>query len=467
MSNLARNLDQSTGEIIEVDPIRAQLSIATTPQETKAVRDTAGALVRLARQRKVSRQEQNRLAQIVIDAERQLGEQLKVIERNRSGRPSEKSLHDEKTFYAVHSEMGISSVQAWRWQREADIPDEICALYFNWCNTQDREVTTAGLLRTWEAWRAADPRAQDVALRYEVGDDQNIKSLNKLWRGRNDTFFAAESSGYIQPGDAADAVHIATPYDEGFSDALKQLADNHAQDAVDERISRIRQFEGITFVNGSCLDHIDTLEENSVRLVLTDPPYGVGYVSGRRRSTLASDAIENDLTAEEAIDLFSAMLARIDAKLDSSAHLLIFTRWRTEFDFRRALTQAGYTIKGSLIWVKNNHTAGDLYGSFAPRHERIIHAVRGRPDVSPRCDDVLMLDAPPTQGTDHPAEKPLNLLQQLIEVTTAENELVVDPFAGIASTLVAAKSCGRSAWGCELDEGYWRVGQERLMDGAA
>ena len=68
-------------------------------------------------------------------------------------------------------------------------------------------------------------------------------------------------------------------------------------------------------------------------------------------------------------------------KMAENATCLIFTGWRFEPEFRQIISEAGFEIKGSLIWVKNNHGTGDLEGSFAPKHERILHAVKGRPKL--------------------------------------------------------------------------------------
>lgn len=73
-----------------------------------------------------------------------------------------------------------------------------------------------------------------------------------------------------------------------------------------------------------------------------------------------------------------------------------------------------------------------------------------------------MLEAAKVPTDSHPTEKPVGLLRRLIEATTAEGQLVADPFGGVASTLVAAKVSGRRYWGAEIDEEYFKVGQRRL-----
>ena len=119
-------------------------------------------------------------------------------------------------------------------------------------------------------------------------------------------------------------------------------------------------------------------------------------------------------------------------------------------------------MRGSLVWVKENHTSGDLTGSFAPRHERILHAAKGRPTVSPRIDDVLQVSR--EGATDHPTEKPTDLLKRLINSTTDGGDLIVDPFAGTGATCIAAKLLSRDYWACEKDNHYWQQGYERLRN---
>ena len=75
--------------------------------------------------------------------------------------------------------------------------------------------------------------------------------------------------------------------------------------------------------------------------------------------------------------------------------------------------------------------------------------MKGRPPLFEREADVLKV--PVVEKPAHPAERPLALLERLIEVTNVEGELVADPFAGVASTLVAAKKSKRLYWGAEIN----------------
>lgn len=254
---------------------------------------------------------------------------------------------------------------------------------------------------------------------------------------------------------------VADGKENDIDDAIKALVkDKQKQEILEQAqavVARPPEFH-----HGDCLELLPTLlEDHTVKLLLTDPPYGMAFQSNHRTVTAAPDPIEGDETIEKALELLRQMLWRMLPKLAEDAHVLIFTSWRYEPLFREKIEKAGLEIKGSLVWVKDNHSSGDLEGSFAPKHERGIHAVKGRPTVSPRLADIFLQNR--ERDTTHPTQKPVSLLQQLIEFTTVEGELVVDPFAGVASTLLAAKQSKRNYLGIEINRGYHAEGSLRLL----
>jgi site-specific DNA-methyltransferase (adenine-specific) len=195
------------------------------------------------------------------------------------------------------------------------------------------------------------------------------------------------------------------------------------------------------------------------QLLLTDPPYGGDFQSHRRVTTARKGAIAND-DKDDAVALLADVLTKAYPLMAEDATCLIFTGWRNEPEFRQVIQQAGFTIRGSLVWVKNNHGAGDLAGAFAPQHERIIHAVKGNPKLVRRAADVL--SGHDCQDSEHPMEKPRDLLRQLIEAVTQPGDTVVDPFFGTGNTLLEAYALGRDFFGIELDEDWHRLAVEAI-----
>jgi site-specific DNA-methyltransferase (adenine-specific) len=216
------------------------------------------------------------------------------------------------------------------------------------------------------------------------------------------------------------------------------------------------------WLHGNWRDHVGSIKDSSVAVLLTDPPYGMGYQSDYRLDRTKGrkhERIENDGKGEGPVELAECVAAFVP-KLVKDAHVFVFTNWRNEDSMRTALVDAGLTVRGSLVWVKNNTGMGDPKTTFAPKHERIIHAVKGSPILFAREADVLEFDRVNTDR--HPTEKPVDLLARLIEITSVEGQRIADPFGGVGSTCEAAESLGRNYWGCEINEDYWRHGCHRL-----
>lgn len=230
---------------------------------------------------------------------------------------------------------------------------------------------------------------------------------------------------------------------------------------------RIRESGPDQWLQGDWRDYVGAIKDGSIAVLLTDPPYGMGYQSDHRldrRKPKKHDAIENDGEGEGPAEL-AECVAEFLPKLAADAHVFVFTNWRNENAMCESLTEAGLTVRGSLVWVKNNTGMGDPKTTFAPKHERIIHAVKGSPILFEREADVLQYDRVNTDR--HPTEKPVDLLARLIEITTVKGQRVADPFGGVGSTCEAAQLSGRNYWGCEINEGYWRHGCERLSQSIA
>ena len=230
---------------------------------------------------------------------------------------------------------------------------------------------------------------------------------------------------------------------------------------------RIRKSGPNQWMHGNWRDHVGSIKDASIAVLLTDPPYGMAYQSDYRldrSKPKKHDRIQNDGNGEGPAELAECVAAFVP-KLASDAHVFVFTNWRNEDAMRTAIADAGLTVRGSLVWVKNNTGMGDPKTTFAPKHERIIHAVKGSPILFEREADVLEYDRVNTDR--HPTEKPVELLARLIEITTVEGQRVADPFGGVGSTCDAAESLGRHYWGCEINEDYWRHGCERLNTSTA
>lgn len=210
--------------------------------------------------------------------------------------------------------------------------------------------------------------------------------------------------------------------------------------------------------HGDCLEILKTLPDNSVDLVLTDPPYGIDYQSAwRTDKTQWKPKIANDKKP------FIWWLPEAYRVLKEGGAMLCFTRYDTENDFRWAMNIAGFIPKMQVIWDKGVHGMGDLKGDFAPLHENIIFATKGRfifPGKRPKS--VIRCQRVSPEKLIHPNEKPVELLKEIIEATTTEGQTVLDAFLGSGATALAAYETRRSFIGIEMSEEYVKIAEARI-----
>lgn len=214
---------------------------------------------------------------------------------------------------------------------------------------------------------------------------------------------------------------------------------------------------------GDCIEELTKLPDNSIDCLLTDPPYGIGYQSNFRQATPQFDKLKNDKA--EAFNLLDRALEITEKKLKDNSHVYIFTSWKVYPEFRDII-QKYFTIKNVLIWVKSGGAIGDLDADYMDKYEMIIYATKGRRFLNgTRESNILYFDRPASSNYHHPTEKPISLLEYLIDKSSNEGELILDPFMGSGSTCVAAKNKKRKYIGIELDEQWFNVAQGRIQDG--
>lgn len=208
----------------------------------------------------------------------------------------------------------------------------------------------------------------------------------------------------------------------------------------------------VTLYHGDCRDILPQLDP--VDLVVTDPPYGINYVSnhttGRGVRPITNDGARLSIALQRAV-----------IPLLRAQHVLWFTRWDVWPDVWAELGP-WFPLRGMLVWDKGDPGMGDL-AHWGPSYELIASAGYGKITGS-RDQSVLRYNKPPPAVRVHPTEKPLALLRYLIGKLNPET--VLDPFAGGGSTLVAAKALGRKAIGIEVDAQYCAAIARRL-DGIA
>lgn len=199
---------------------------------------------------------------------------------------------------------------------------------------------------------------------------------------------------------------------------------------------------------GDCVQVMRRMGAESVDFILTDPPYLCRYKS-RTGQTIAND--DRD-------DWLEPAFAEMYRLLRPDSFCVSFYGWKAADKFIGAWRKAGFHLVGHIVF-KKRYASG--IGYLESRHEQAYLLAKGRPELfGPAVPDVI--DWEYTGNRLHPTQKPINILRPLIEAFCPRDGLVLDPFCGSGSTLVAARLAGRSSVGIELEPKHCRSSELRL-----
>ncbi len=268
----------------------------------------------------------------------------------------------------------------------------------------------------------------------------------------------------------------------GFDDrSLQQLLDRVVADApeadnVPELPDEPSARPGDVFKLGPhrliCADCTDpaALEElmagERAACLWTDPPFGVNYVGG----TAARLELLND-SPEGIAPLLESAFANLDPWLEPGAALyVVHPAGDLAATFAEAFAKQGWTVRQGLVWVKDAFVLGR--SDYHYQHEPILFGYKadmggGRRGRGGRCwfggnGASSVFQVPRSRSNaDHPTSKPTALIEAMLKNSTKHGEVVLDPFLGSGSTLVAADLLGRRCFGVELDPRYVDVVIER------
>ncbi|NHN31147.1 DNA-methyltransferase [Paenibacillus agricola] len=215
-----------------------------------------------------------------------------------------------------------------------------------------------------------------------------------------------------------------------------------------------------------CIEGMRMIPSETVDLAIVDPPYGINFHSNYRKSSMlkttggiANDGIDN-------AGFLAVVIDEIYRVLKPNAHIYWFTRWDKVTE-QQPLLERQFTVKNSLIWMKNNWSMGDLFGAYAGQYENILFAQKGRRllnevDGRTRHADILQFDRISPNKLRHSHEKPEGLIEFLIRKSSAVGDVILTPFCGSGTDCVAAAKTGRDFISFELDADHITTANKRL-----
>jgi len=202
------------------------------------------------------------------------------------------------------------------------------------------------------------------------------------------------------------------------------------------------------------------MQGEQARCLWTDPPYGVAYTGKTKDAlTLAND----DAAGLEGL-LRSAFTQVTDILARGAAFYIAHPAGPLSLVFATVVTELGWKLRQSLVWVKDQFVLG--HADYHYRHEPILFGYlpgegrRGRGSAGWYGDDAQdsVFEIPrPTASPDHPTSKPVALITAMLANSTRARDVVLDPFGGSGSTLIACEELGRVCRMLELDPRYCDV----------
>jgi site-specific DNA-methyltransferase (adenine-specific) len=224
-----------------------------------------------------------------------------------------------------------------------------------------------------------------------------------------------------------------------------------------------------------CLEGFKLIPDKSIDLVVTDPPYKIvqGGCSNKAVTINACGGILNKHEGDN-IELvkkgkifehneigFREWLPEIYRVLKDQSHCYIMINGRNLSELQLVAEKAGFKYHNIIAWDKGNATPNKWY---MQRLEFILFLRKGKAKNINNMGTTTLLQVPNIKkGTKlHPTQKPIELMKILIENSSNENDIVLDPFMGVGSTALAALKTNRKYIGFELSEEYCKIANERI-----
>ncbi len=210
-----------------------------------------------------------------------------------------------------------------------------------------------------------------------------------------------------------------------------------------------------------------------ISMVWTDPPYGVGYqdnesiksLKARNRRTDGKIVLNDSLSESEISNLIKSSLSIVFGfSVDGCVCYVASPAGTLLPYFISGFNASGFNYKHSLVWVKDRFVFGRC--DYHYRHEIILYGWKEGKHffIDDRSQSSVFDAKRPSSSPDHPTQKPITLVSQMIGNSSKVEQIVCDPFLGSGTTLIAAEQLGRHCYGIEIEPRYVDVCITRYLN---
>lgn len=235
----------------------------------------------------------------------------------------------------------------------------------------------------------------------------------------------------------------------------------------------------IQLFNKDCLEIIPILENNSIDLLLTDPPYNLGEFIQKRnyniknmRENSLEDMLDWDsLSKEDYLINMDKFFQKVSPKLKIGANIIIFISSLRIESIVEIAERYGFYYKTTGVWHKTNPMPRNMNLHFVSSNEFWIYFVYKKRtgnvfnNENRMIMDYIESSTPKSlekQYGKHPTQKPIQIIEYLIKILSNEEDLVFDPFMGSGTTGKSAIKLNRRFIGIELNKKYFEIAEKRI-----
>ena len=201
------------------------------------------------------------------------------------------------------------------------------------------------------------------------------------------------------------------------------------------------------------------LGDKKANLVVTDPPYNVDV------EETAGKILNDNMSDRDFYQFLLSMFTQVENHMEDDASIYVFHADTEGLNFRKAFKDAGFYLSGCCIWKKNSLVLGR--SPYQWQHEPCLYGWKKKGKhqwFSDRKQTTIWEYDRPKSSKDHPTMKPIQLMAYPIQNSSMRGTIVLDPFLGSGSTLIAADQTGRVCYGIELDEKFVDVIVKRYIE---
>lgn len=218
--------------------------------------------------------------------------------------------------------------------------------------------------------------------------------------------------------------------------------------------------------NMDCFEGLEKIEDESIDCIITDPPFNseTKMASPFRPNSNAKMSEEewfiyNNMSSRGYISWMNKIFKELNRVLKKGSHLYIFCNWKNIRNTMDILEANFFVLKDVLVWDKGHFGVGFFY---RPQTEFIIFASKNKPNRINSKGQANIFKIKRLYNSHSLVQKPVELIESLVKMSSNENELILDPFMGTGTTAIASRNLKRNSIGFEINKDNYGECKRRL-----